>query len=137
MATLLAEVKSRCSVAPSGAAVAASAAAGAAAEKRLKAEKEGERKELLADTVSQAIGLYSIVMACLLALFVEQQCAPNARNPETHPCTLDDDFDSLFEQVVLAVNFACLLVFVTANALFWLREKFMCAPPLLRVPHRR
>jgi hypothetical protein len=107
------------------AAVAKAEAAGADAEKRLSSEKAAERKELLADTVSQAIGLYSIVMACLLALFVEQQCGPNARNPEVHQCTLNDDFTSVFEQAVLGVNFGCLLVFVAANVIFWLREKFI------------
>ena len=122
-------MKSRCLVAPGGVAdPAAAAAAGAAAADKLAAEKAAERKELLSDTISQAIGLYSIVMACLLALFVEQQCGPNESNPEVHQCSLNDDFHSLFEQAVLGVNFGCLLVFVAANAVFWLREKFMCAP---------
>lgn len=131
IATMLAEIKSRCGEAPAAdaaAGAAAAAAAGAAAAKRLEEEREGERKELLADSVSQAIGLYSIIMACLLALFVEQQCGPNDSNPEIHQCSLDDDFRSFFEQLVLGVNFACLLVFVAANVVFWLREKFMCAP---------
>lgn len=96
--------------------------------KALKQEVNDERKELLMDSITQLVGLYSIVMACLLSLFVEQVCPPNAKNPVAHQCTLSDDFASPYERAVLAINFTCLAIFVGAQSIFWLREKFMCAP---------
>ncbi len=84
-----------------------------------------ERKELLTDSITQLVGLYSIVMACLLTLFVEQQCPGNASNPEPHACSLSHDFSTHYELAVIGVNFACLFVFVIAQTIFWLREKFM------------
>lgn len=122
LATLLAEIKERVS---SGQNLPAGSAASAAATKRLAADRAAEKKELLTDSISQLVGLYGIVMAALLVLFVEQQCAPNANNPNVHQCTLNDDFNSWYEQAVLAVNFICLFVFVVANGIFWLRERFI------------
>jgi hypothetical protein len=98
----------------------------------LAAERAAVRKELLADSIAQLVGLYSIVMACLLLLFVEQTCAPNERNPEPHACTLQEDFESRYERAVLGVNFACLAIFVVAQGIFWLREKFMCVDLRMR-----
>ncbi len=99
----------------------------AAVASSIKDAKSNERKELLADSVAQLVGLYSIVMACLLLLFVEQVCPATDANPEPHACTLADDFNSPYERAVIVVNFFCLGLFVIAQAIFWMREKFMCA----------
>ena len=97
----------------------------AATEKRLEDATAAERKELVKDSVSQLVGLYGITMAALLVLFVEQKCGPTAANPTVHQCTLEEDYNDLYEKAVLALNFLCLLVFVAANAIFWLRERFI------------
>ena len=91
--------------------------------------QSAERKELLADSVSQLIGLYSIVMACMLSLFVEQTCASGVAGAPPRQCTLQNDFNSPYERAVLAVNFACLAALTLSQIVFWLREKFMCVEP--------
>ena len=95
------------------------------AQKETQRERSNDRKELLMDSLSQLVGLYSILMACLLLFFVEQTCKPTTLNPAWHACTIAEDFKSPYEVAVVAVNCISLAIFVYAQVLFWLREKFL------------
>ncbi len=137
LALLLAELKARVgtpSYAPppqhAASTVVVAPAANAPAEEAagsvgVDAQAAADRKELLMDSLAQLVGLYSIIMACLLLFFVEQTCPPTAQKPEWHACTVGEDFSSPYELAVIVVNVVCLFVFVVAQALMWLREKFI------------
>lgn len=89
-------------------------------------EKSADRKELVSDSVTQLVGLYSMTMAALLGIFVESTCAPNAVSSEVHQCGLEDLKDGVvLQRATLAINFLCLLVFVAAEVAFWMRERFI------------
>ncbi len=101
-----------------------------------------DRAELTTSSAFQVIGLYSIMVACLLTVFIQQECGVTecvtSTDPLTSaslrtcttahaPCSFSQNLrvGTRFGRAVVAFNFTTLAVFLISNALFWFREKWI------------
>lgn len=89
------------------------------------------------NALSVVVDLFKLSMACMLVVFVPQQCPGNEehlggsgncttiRGP--HDCSFEENFRCLspLNQFALGWNFICLILFFFHYALLWKREKFM------------
>jgi hypothetical protein len=88
--------------------------------------------------VFQVAGLYSTMVACLLTIFIQQECGVTVCTTDAvtnvsvcttdhAPCSFEDNLaaGSGFARLVIAFNFVTLAVFLVSNALFWFREKWI------------
>lgn len=86
---------------------------------------------------SVVVDLFKLSMACMLAVFVPQQCPGNEEASGgsgnctsivgPHDCSFSENFRCLspLNQFALGWNFICLILFFFHYALLWKRERFM------------
>ena len=89
------------------------------------------------NALSVVVDLFKLSMACMLAVFVPQQCPGNEEDiggsgncttiKGVHDCSFEENFRCLspLNQFALGWNFVCLILFFFHYALLWKREKFM------------
>ena len=95
-----------------------------------------DRQELVSSTLFQVIGLYSIMVASLLTVFIQQDCgttvcvgtgASRVCTTERYACSFSDNLGvtSKFGKLVVAFNFVTLAVFLVSNVVFFFRERWI------------
>jgi hypothetical protein len=84
-----------------------------------------EDKEIVLDTLKQLGGMYGMLMASFLLMFVQQSCAATSDNPNAHTCKIDDNLSHPLTLATLVLNALCLLIFVLGEVVYWKRERFM------------
>lgn len=86
-----------------------------------------KRFEKIEFTSFLIIELFKVTMACLLSLFVPQQCPPTDSNPSSHECEMKENFTDLtsFNKFVLAWNFITLGALVLNYFVIYKRENFL------------
>ena len=95
-----------------------------------------DREELVSSTLFQVVGLYSILVASLLTVFIQQDCgttvcvgtgASTVCSTEQVACSFADNLGvkSRYGKLVVAFNFVTLAVFLISNIVFWFRERWI------------
>ena len=95
-----------------------------------------DRQELGSSTLFQVAGLYSIMVASLLTVFIQQDCgtkvcvgsgASAVCTTELVACSFADNLGvkSRYGKLVVAFNFITLGVFLISNIVFWFRERWI------------
>ena len=95
-----------------------------------------DRQELVSSTLFQVAGLYSILVASLLTVFIQQDCgttvcvgsgASRVCTTQKVACSFSDNLSvtSKFGKLVVAFNFVTLAVFLISNIVFWFRERWI------------
>ena len=95
-----------------------------------------DRAELASSTGFQVVGLYATMVACLLTIFIQQDCGHTtcvtAAGVTTcvtqrQPCSFTENLtvNTGFGKLVVAFNFITLAVFLIGNAVFFFREKWI------------
>ena len=86
-----------------------------------------DREELFSSTLFQIAGLYSILVASLLTVFIQQDCGSTVCTTEKVACSFGDNLSvgSKFGKLVVAFNFVTLAVFLISNVVFWFRERWI------------
>ena len=90
----------------------------------------------MSSTLLQVIGLYSILVASLLTVFIQQDCgntvcvgtgATAVCTTSKQACSFSDNLGvtSRFGRLVVAFNFATLAIFLISNIVFWFRERWI------------
>ena len=95
-----------------------------------------DRQELVSSTVFQLAGLYSILVASLLTVFIQQDCgstvcvgsgAAQVCTTQKQACSFSENLGvtSRFGKLVVAFNFVTLGIFLVSNIVFWFRERWI------------
>ena len=106
-----------------------------------KAEEKLDRSEMWKGSVMQVAGLYSIMVACLLSVFIQQDCATTSCTSACLPggggrqvctttrtaCSFKQNlsYTSGFGKLAIAFNFITLALFLVSQGVFYYREKFV------------
>ena len=90
----------------------------------------------MSSTLFQVAGLYSIMVASLLTVFIQQDCgstvcvgtgAAAVCTTERAACSFSENLGvtSRYGKLVVAFNFVTLAVFLFSNIVFWFRKRWI------------